>query len=1369
MTRHLRNREVLTDNDDDNFKDEQGIVHTTTRSLRKINYAEIENMFDDDEELGFENPKEQNGVTLNNNDGSIPDNNNTINNAYNNNYPNDIPTDEGQESSQTPSKKRKNVGHKDDDDESFHEDENDDMDDDMDDEDDEDEYINHRGRRSLNARRQKNLDRNFVVPDIDEQDMDNVNMNDYDDEDYQYYSNRRSSRRKRVHRTKSIETTPPPAHNTRSLRSTRSSVRQTRRSVHMDDDEDDEVEYNESRKHLTLADEIRELQDDSPIREKRSLRERTKPVNYTLPPPLTAATAEEYLRQNGNFNKSFNGNSPSRRGRPPVSLGPTRRLFPTGGPFGGNDVVTVFGQNTNYYSVSKFLTNTSNNNAPPNKLILDSDSSEDEILALGDKPKAKPLLAKKKKKKPEIADLDPLGVDMNINFDDIGGLDNYIDQLKEMVTLPLLYPELYQNFNIIPPRGVLFHGPPGTGKTLMARALAASCSTESRKITFFMRKGADILSKWVGEAERQLRLLFEEAKKQQPSIIFFDEIDGLAPVRSSKQEQIHASIVSTLLALMDGMDNRGQVIVIGATNRPDAVDPALRRPGRFDREFYFPLPDDQARAKILSIHTRKWNPPLSNEFIDNLARLTKGYGGADLRALCTEAALFCIQRKFPQIYRSAQKLKVDKNKLQVTTNDFMLALQKIIPSSARSTGSTPEPLPEIVKPLLQDQYEQVKKVLMKIVPEGTNNLQRGKSLIQHYIDYEDVESKNSSLTTHFGKHEFIKQLSEARVCKPKLLITGPHGNGQEYIGAAILNYFEHFNVQNLDIASLLSESSRSIETAIIEGFLEARKRQPSIIYVPNFDIWCKTVPESAVLTLASLLRSLQSNEKILLLCICEFLNKDEIIEQSMNTLGIKNHTFTIKLPSEEQRKSFFQNIGKVLMMKPTEFQVERKRRRPLRELPLAGRETVASNLDENGKLLSPEDLLRRKLKVLQYQDMKLKNVLKIKLSGLMDLFKNRYKRFRKPPIEDSLLVHLFEPQPTDPSWQPAYIKDDGMILEVATGRKFYNMDLDIVEERLWNGYYSEPRQFLKDIELIYIDSNTVGDRERVIKASEMFANAQMGIEDISSQTEFMKECKALRTRELQRAQFALKDLESEVKKQEEMNTDAVENVTNTESNAGLLTESNLEPSTVMAPIEGVVSELTIGAGNQIQAQLQVNDSNLRDSQDIIKTNEIPDNFTSEPLNLQKSIDSEVGILADAVESKVTPIVPISKILDAPITTERSEVKDTAIKTKESFAKENKREEIGDVMDGNPVIGADDSNEIESEGTAEEEEEEEEFIIDEADVTKILNDLQQSTENATVSVLEEIYSGITDIIWEYRLSWDKTVTIQKIMRLLENHS
>lgn len=212
---------------------------------------------------------------------------------------------------------------------------------------------------------------------------------------------------------------------------------------------------------------------------------------------------------------------------------------------------------------------------------------------------------------------------------------------------------------------------------------------------FFMRKGADCLSKWVGEAERQLRLLFEEARAQQPSIIFFDEIDGLAPVRSSKQDQIHASIVSTLLALMDGMDGRGQVVVIGATNRPDAVDPALRRPGRFDREFYFGLPNLEAREKILSIMTKDWEgwaDDAGKDKLKGLAKLTKGYGGADLRvstlitfdivsdlfqALCTEAALNAIQRRYPQIYKSKDRLLLKPETIDVGLRDFMISIKSM--------------------------------------------------------------------------------------------------------------------------------------------------------------------------------------------------------------------------------------------------------------------------------------------------------------------------------------------------------------------------------------------------------------------------------------------------------------------------------------------------------------------------------------------------------------------------------------------------------------------------------------------------------------------------------------------------------------------
>ena len=178
--------------------------------------------------------------------------------------------------------------------------------------------------------------------------------------------------------------------------------------------------------------------------------------------------------------------------------------------------------------------------------------------------------------------------------------------------------------------------------------MANSCFAQpgARPVAFFMRKGGDVLSKWVGEAERQLTFLFEEARRHQPSIIFFDEIDGLAPVRSSKQDQVHSSIVSTLLALMDGLDSRGQVIVVGATNRPDSIDPALRRPGRFDREFAFKLPSRESRRAILRIHTKGWDPPLPEALLDWVSSQSAGYCGADLKAVCAEAALRAFKRRY---------------------------------------------------------------------------------------------------------------------------------------------------------------------------------------------------------------------------------------------------------------------------------------------------------------------------------------------------------------------------------------------------------------------------------------------------------------------------------------------------------------------------------------------------------------------------------------------------------------------------------------------------------------------------------------------------------------------------------------------------
>lgn len=403
-------------------------------------------------------------------------------------------------------------------------------------------------------------------------------------------------------------------------------------------------------------------------------------------------------------------------------------------------------------------------------------------------------------------DSDPLGVDANISFDSVGGLDDHINQLKDMVFLPLMYPELFLKFGTSPPKGVLFHGPPGTGKTLLARALAASCSTDGRKITFFMRKGADVMSKWVGEAERQLRMLFEEAKNCQPSIIFFDEIDGLAPVRSSKQEQIHASIVATLLALMDGMDGRGQIIVIGATNRPDSVDPALRRPGRFDREFYFPLPNKEARRSIINIHTKKWDPPLSDYFKDKLAELTKGYGGADLRALCTEAALNAIQRRYPQIYQSKEKLLLNLDDIEVTARDFMISLKKMIPSSERATSSAGSLLPEHIKPLLEPSVNKINALLDKVIPK-----QKKLSVLEEAMYEDDVDPE-----TGFMKEMMLRQFESGRIFRPRLLIYGEQGMGQAYIGAAVLQHFEGFFVQSFDLASLMGDTA-SVST-LLDGW-----------------------------------------------------------------------------------------------------------------------------------------------------------------------------------------------------------------------------------------------------------------------------------------------------------------------------------------------------------------------------------------------------------------------------------------------------------------------------------------------------------------------------------------------------------------------
>ena len=240
-------------------------------------------------------------------------------------------------------------------------------------------------------------------------------------------------------------------------------------------------------------------------------------------------------------------------------------------------------------------------------------------------------------------------------WETLAGMEREIKVLKEVALLPLVYPEAFERLGVNPGRGVLLHGPPGTGKTAAVRALLGAAARGPRPVSFFNRKGADCLGKYMGEAERSLRLLFQEAERRQPSIIFFDEVDGLAPARKSgggsgdAHDQIHGSVVATLLALMDGLNPRGSVVVVAATNRPDAVDPALRRPGRFDRELHFSLPGPAARREILRLHTREWRPQPPERTIAAVAARTEGAAGADLRALCSAALLSALRRRVPRL------------------------------------------------------------------------------------------------------------------------------------------------------------------------------------------------------------------------------------------------------------------------------------------------------------------------------------------------------------------------------------------------------------------------------------------------------------------------------------------------------------------------------------------------------------------------------------------------------------------------------------------------------------------------------------------------------------------------------------------------
>ncbi|KAM6215269.1 ATPase family AAA domain-containing protein 2 isoform 1-T1 [Rhynchocyon petersi] len=526
-----------------------------------------------------------------------------------------------------------------------------------------------------------------------------------------------------------------------------------------------------------------------------------------------------------------------------------------------------------------------------------------------------------------LADVDPMQLDSSVRFDSVGGLSNHIAALKEMVVFPLLYPEVFEKFKIQPPRGCLFYGPPGTGKTLVARALANECSQGNKRAAFFMRKGADCLSKWVGESERQLRLLFDQAYQMRPSIIFFDEIDGLAPVRSSRQDQIHSSIVSTLLALMDGLDSRGEIVVIGATNRLDSIDPALRRPGRFDREFLFSLPDKEARKEILKIHTRDWNPKPLDIFLEELAENCVGYCGADIKAICAEAALCALRRRYPQIYTTSEKLQLNLSSINISAKDFEVAMQKMIPASQRAVTSPGQALSAIVKPLLQGTVHKILEALQKVFPHaevGTNKaLDSDVScpLLESDLAYSDddvpsvYENGLSQKSFNKTKENFNFLHLNRNACqqpmsfRPRMLIVGEPGFGQgSHLAPAVIHALEKFTVYTLDIPVLFGVSATSPEETCAQMIREAKRTAPSIVYVPHIHLWWEIVGPTLKATFTTLLQNIPSFAPVLLLATSD--KPHSALPEEVQELFIREYgeIFNVRLPSKEERTKFFEDL-----------------------------------------------------------------------------------------------------------------------------------------------------------------------------------------------------------------------------------------------------------------------------------------------------------------------------------------------------------------------------------------------------------------------------------------------------------------------------
>lgn len=455
-----------------------------------------------------------------------------------------------------------------------------------------------------------------------------------------------------------------------------------------------------------------------------------------------------------------------------------------------------------------------------------------------------------------------------VTYEDIGGLKEEIRKIREMVELPLRHPELFERLGIEPPKGVLLYGPPGTGKTLLAKAVANEANAH-----FTYLSGPEIMSKYYGQSEENLREIFKEAQENAPSIIFIDEIDSIAPKRDEVTGEVERRVVAQLLALMDGLESRGKVVVIGATNRPNALDPALRRPGRFDREIEIGIPDKNARREILEIHTR--GVPLADDVnLDKLADMTHGYVGADLAALVKEAAMRALRRIMPEIDVEMEKIPREiLEKLVVTWEDFMNAYREMQPSTMREVL--------IEKP--------------NVHWDNIGGLENVKQELREVVEW---------------PLKYRRLFEHMKMKVPKgILLYGPPGTGKTLLAKAVATESEA-NFISVKGPEFLSKWVGESERAVREVFRKARQAAPAVIFIDEIDAVAPMrgkdigshVTERVV---SQILTEMDGLEELHNVTVIAATNRPDMLDPALLRPGRFDRLIYVPVPDKEARKEIF--------------------------------------------------------------------------------------------------------------------------------------------------------------------------------------------------------------------------------------------------------------------------------------------------------------------------------------------------------------------------------------------------------------------------------------------------------------------------------